>query len=118
MKNFIYILIIVLIPIISGADLVRGKEKKTPLTKNQKNFAKGTSNDRTYSKAEWLNSYVLALTMSSTYSGLFTESDAKREASIIAAQGYLYTQQNICIKIIDPEYGELAYECSGDQSES
>lgn len=92
-------------------------DEEITLTQEQKNFAKKISDETGVSKAEWMNTYVLDVTYD-LYSGVYTKNLAKLAAVIIAAEGYLYTAQNICVKVINSEIGELAYECSGDQSET
>ncbi len=114
MKKFLYVLIILSFITIPASS----EDKNVPLTHNQKSFVSIATKDRAYSKAEWVNSLVLSVTVSQTYSGVLDLQTAKLGAIMLATEGYLYTEKNICVKITDPEFGELAYECMGDQSET
>jgi len=118
MKNLISVLTFIAILIAVSSNLAICADKKLELTDKQENFAKKISNDSEFSKAEWINNYVLDATLEPSWSILITETDAKKQAAILATQGFLYTGKNICFRITDPNRGELAYECKGDQSES
>jgi len=118
MKNLISVLTVIAILIVVSSNLAISTEKKFELTDSQKRFAKSISDEVPYSKAEWINSYQLNATLKPHWSGLFPKDKAKNQANLISAEGFLYTGENICVKIIDPELGEIAYECSGNQSES
>ncbi len=93
-------------------------DNKFELTYEQKNFAKSTAERTAFVNAEWVNSYVLNVTLQPHWSGQLTKEKAQIRANLISAEGYLYMQKDICVKITDPKFGELAYECKGDQSES
>ena len=114
---FIYLLITASLFFLLGIGISLSTEKGISLTQYQRNFADKINNEDGFFEADWTNTYVLDLTMKKLYYGLLTKSAAKRQAVLYATQGYLYTGKNICIKIIDPENGELAYECVGEHSE-
>jgi len=118
MKKFIYALTIAVVLFSFGANLAESNDKEIILTQHQKNFATSMMDEVGYLKAEWENSYVLKITMDPVMSSITTKSQAKQYAILNAAEGYLYTGKNICVKIIDPERGELAYECAGEHSDT
>ncbi len=114
MKKFLFL--IVILCLISVSAMSDGTD--IPLTQNQKNFINVVTSESRYEKAAWVNTYLLEVTLNSASSGVFDVNSAKLAAVLIATKGVLYTEKDICIKIIDPEYGELAYHCMGEQSES
>jgi len=118
MKNFFYLLIATFLVFAYGSTIGSTSDKNIELTKEQKNFARKVSNNIGILKAEWVNTYVLDVIYEEHWYGAISKSSAKTQAGLLAAQGYLFINKNICVKILDYKLGELGYKCVGDQSES
>ena len=115
MSKFIYALTISIVISSFFCNLAMSTDEEVELSQEQKEFAQKVAHDTGFKSAKWVNSYTLEVTIDPLFRGITDNSNASLYANIEAAQGYLFTGKNICVKIIDPELGELAYECAGEQ---
>ena len=113
MRKFIYALTLVLILFTIGA-ISEESEKAQELTDKQKLISAIILDGSGYLEAKWTNSYTIEATVDPEYFGNISESQAEKSAKLIADHGYKILDNNICVKIIDPYRGELAYTCKGN----
>jgi len=116
MKYFSFILFIGLIFCASTVFSDESKTSQLDLTKEQKDFAKLAKSNEEVVDAKWINEYTMVVINNTKILGELNESTASLEAELIAKLGHALTGKNICIKLLEPKRGEIAYECAGDQS--
>lgn len=117
MKIFIYTLTIAVLLFNIKVFSQESEKLETDLAERQRLVAELVKSMIDKADVEWININTLQVTLDEIYSAAISESQAEKNAALIAKLAQKITLENTFIKIIDIEGKERAYQCAKNNGE-